>query len=115
LYLKEIIQLLEAEILIDNVNIEKDVPSIYASDLISEVLASCSRGALWVTGLLDIQVISTAELFDLVAVIFVGNRRPGKDIIKAANEESIPIFLSKLCMYEACGRLFMERLPSAKR
>ena len=74
--------------------------AVHASDLISQVLASCSRGALWLTGLLDHQIINTAELFDLACVVFVGNRRPSKEILELAAAEDVPVILTGLTMYE---------------
>ncbi len=115
LQLKEVIELLNAHVLTDHHDPDREINSIHASDLISEVLASCSRGALWLTGLLDSQIINTAELFDLSGVVFVGNRVPNEEIISAANEEGIPIMVTRLTMFETCGLLFQKGLVSAKR
>ncbi len=113
--LEEIRNLLAAENLTDQLSLDTDVDSVHASDLISEVLASCSRGALWLTGLLDVQVVNAAELFDLAGIVFVGNRRPYKELLDAANEDEIPILVTELTMFEACGLLFRNDLKSAKR
>lgn len=108
--LKRIAELLNAEILVSVDDMNRDIDMIHASDLISQVLATCCRGALWLTGLLDPQIINTAELFDLAGVVFIGNRRPSPDILELATEERIPILLTPLTMYEACGILYGEGL-----
>jgi len=113
--LKKIADLLSAEILVPGDDLNRDIKTIHASDLISQVLATCSRGALWLTGLLDPQIINTAELFDLSCVVFIGNRRPSPDILELATEERIPILLTPLTMYEACGRLHAEGLRPGTR
>ncbi len=113
--LKRIAELLEADVLVSVKDLERDITTVHASDLISQVLASCSRGALWITGLLDQQIINTAELFDLSGVVFIGNRRPSADIIDTAVEEQIPVLVTKLSMFEACGLLYAEGLQPALR
>jgi hypothetical protein len=113
--LKEISELLGAEILVDHGISDLNIDCIHASDLISEVLASCARGALWLTGLLDHQIINTAELFDLSGVVFVGNRHPSDSILDAAREDGIPVLITELTMFESCGLLYSKGLIPAKR
>lgn len=113
--LEEIKNLLSAENLTEQIALDMDVDMVHASDLISEVLASCSRGAVWLTGLLDVQVVNAAELFDLACIVFVGNRRPFKELLDAAVEDEIPILLTELTMFEACGLLYRNGLKPANR
>ncbi|HPQ41274.1 MAG TPA: transcriptional regulator [bacterium] len=113
--LPTIIGLLNAENLTNQLDMSANIHTVHASDLISEVLASCGRGALWLTSLLDTQIVNTAELFDLSCVVFVGSRRPSQEIIDAALEDEIPIFVTKLSMFEACGVLYQHGLKTANR
>lgn len=115
LELTKIIEILQAENLTEQIDISTSIQTVHASDLISEVLASCGRGALWLTSLLDSQIVNTAELFDLSCVVFVGSRRPSQDIIDSAIEDDIPIFVTKLSMFEACGVLYQNGLKTANR
>ncbi|MBN1297467.1 hypothetical protein JXA80_11850 [bacterium] len=115
LELARIIDLLKAENLTSQLDLAIDIRTVHASDLISEVLASCGRGALLLTSLLDSQIVNTAELFDLSCVIFVGSRRPSHDIIAAAIEDAIPVLVTRLSMFEACGLLYENGLKSANR
>ena len=113
--LKEIVELLESTRLTDVGDMDRDIAKVHASDLISEVLASCTRGALWVTGLMDIQLVNTVELFDLAAVVFVENRKPPKDVIDAAVAADIPLLMTHYTTFETCGLLYQEKLVPAKR
>lgn len=113
--LKDVQRLLKADPLMFEENMDREIEAVHASDLISEVLASCCRGALWLTGLLDLQIINTAELFDLSGVVFIGNRRPSPQIIALAREEGIPILATRLSMFEACGVLHAEGLKPGIR
>lgn len=113
--LNRIVQLLKAENLTTELSTDLEIQTVHASDLISEVLASCGRGALWLTSLLDSQIVNTAELFDLSCVVFVGSRRPSQSIIDAARDDAIPVFVTGLSMFEACGLLFQHGLKTASR
>lgn len=115
MHLTQIKDLLNAEYLTDAIALDGDIETVHASDLISEVLASCGRGALWMTSLLDAQIVNTAELFDLACVVFVGSRRPHQSIIDAALEDEIPVMVTKLSMFEACGLLYEQGMKSANR
>jgi len=115
LRLKDIADLLQGEVLVPAEDMNVEIRTIHASDLISRVLASSSRGALWITGLLDSQIVNTAELFDLSGVVFVGNRRPSPEIIEDAREEGVPLLVTNLTMFETCGRLYSHGLlPSIR-
>jgi hypothetical protein len=113
--LSDIVELLHAEVLASVDDMSREIKQVHASDLISRVLASSSRGALWVTGLLDPQVVNTAELFDLSGIVFVNDRRPSAEIIAQAKAEGIPILATGLTMFESCGLLYRHGLTPARR
>ena len=77
--LKEIVSCIGAEILygqnlLDTVGIEK----AYASDLMSDVLAFAWPGTLLLTGLTNVQIVRTAQMMDIPAIVFVRGKRPRK-------------------------------------
>jgi riboflavin biosynthesis pyrimidine reductase len=115
LELDRIVQLLKAENLTAGLSTDLEIQTVHASDLISEVLVSCGRGAMLLTSLLDAQIVNTAELFDLSCVVFVGSRRPSQSIIDAAVEDEIPVFVTGFSMFEACGLLYQHGLKKASR
>jgi len=88
-----------------------DVLSCQASDLMSDVLTISGESSLLLTGLTNAQVIRVAEVSDLIAVGFVRGKRPQGEVIRLAEERNIPLFVTHLSMYEACGRLYAEGLP----
>ncbi len=113
--LRVIRDLLGATVLTGEDHLDRDILSVHASDLISLVLASSAPNALWITGLLDQQIINTAMLCDMVAVVFVLDRKPTQDIIDAARIDGIPVLSTALTMYEASGILFSKGLDAARR
>ena len=62
--------------------------------------------AVLLTGLLNIQVVRTADVSDIAAIIFVRDKHPESDVLMAAKRKDIPVLYTKCTMFEACGRLY---------
>lgn len=110
LKLREITDLLGAEILTKDLCLDCYVRLIKASDLMSDVLADCGEGALLITGLTNSQVIRTAEVVDVCAIIFVRGKRPSRETIQMAQAIQMPLLTTQLPMYDACGILYTKGL-----
>ncbi len=98
--------ILEAEVLYGSEYLGKEITIISASDLLSDVLAFTRPGSLLLTGLINPQVIRTAEVVEISAVCFVRGKRPEGATIELAKEKEIPLICTKLPMYETCGKLY---------
>jgi predicted transcriptional regulator len=83
-----------------------DVPRAYACDLMSDVLALCSPGALLITGLTNIQIVRTAQMLDIPGVLFVRGKTPMQDTISLADESNISLIITNMSMFQACGLLY---------
>lgn len=77
-----------------------------AADLLSDVLAFTETGTLLLTGLVHAQVIRTAEMLDLAAIVVVRGKQPSDEMVALATEKGIPLFSTPLNMYTAVGRLY---------
>ncbi len=108
--LHEIKEILEAEIICDDTNLEIEIKMGCGADLMSDVLAFIKSESLLLTGLINPQVIRTAEMADIKAICFVRGKMPLSETIKLAKEKRIPLFSTKLPMYESCGRLYQKGL-----
>jgi serine kinase of HPr protein (carbohydrate metabolism regulator) len=64
------------------------------------------------TGLCNPQVVRTAQIADVAAVVFVRDKLPTQDLIDLANMEGIPLITSPYGTFELCGRLYQAGLPS---
>ena len=82
------------------------------ADLMSDVLAFTQEGTLLMTGLTNPQVVRTAEMASVKAVVFVRGKLPPAETIALAEEKGIPLLASKYTMFETCGRLYKAGLPS---
>jgi predicted transcriptional regulator len=82
------------------------------ADLMSDVLAAIQPQAVLLTGLCNPQVVRTATMADVAAIVFVRGKRPTPDMIALADEQAIPLITTPYGMFEACGRLYQAGLPS---
>jgi hypothetical protein len=78
----------------------------YCADLMSDVLAFSSSNSLLVTGLTNTQVIRTAEIADVRAIVFIQSKRPDIETIALADEKGIPLLVTEFSMFDACGVLY---------
>jgi predicted transcriptional regulator len=83
-----------------------EIDGAFASDLMSDVLAFCAPGAFLITGLTNIQIVRTAQMLDIPAVLFVRGKSPLEDTINLAREAGIPLMLSCHNMFHTCGILY---------
>ena len=113
--LKNIIEIVNAELLWGKDLLVLDIKRVSCSDLLSDVLAFTKPDTLLVTGLVNLQVIRTAEMSDISAVCFVRGKKPNEDVISLAREKNIPVFATALSMYETSGRLYAHKLADAKK
>ena len=107
--ISKIKDLLSAEVLADG-DLSQDVSSACGSDMMSDVLAFVKDQAVLLTGLVNTQVVRTAEMMDMICVVFVRNKRPTGEMIDLAAEHGIVLLSTSLRMYEACGILYSEGL-----
>ena len=108
--LKEIQEVLEAVVLVGDRWLDVEPSSACGSDLLSDVLAFTKEKSLLLTGLTNPQVIRTAEMSDLIGIVFVRGKKPETATIELAGIKKIPILATRLPMYEACGRLYQRGL-----
>ena len=108
--IKDIIELLEAEVLCGEDMLDISVHSACGSDMMSDVLAYVKEQAVLLTGLVNLQVVRTAEMMDMKCIVFVRGKRPPEDVIELARESGIVMLRSPERMYVACGKLYENGL-----
>lgn len=108
--LEKIKQILNAEVLTGEEFLDNEVKSAFGSDLMSDVLAYVNDATVLLTGLTNPQVIRTAEMVDLQAVIFIRGKMPNHDIIDLAFKNNIVLMRTEDIMFTACGKLFKNGL-----
>ncbi len=111
--LSEIKSVLKADVLSgeeESVLSSKDIHTACGCDLMSDVLAFVKDQAMLLTGLINSQVIRTAEMMDITAICFVRGKVPTEDVIELAKEKGITILRTEYPLYAACGKLYEKGL-----
>jgi predicted transcriptional regulator len=111
--LQEIKDVLEAEVFCGEEYLKRDAQSACGSDLMSDVLAFGQEQSVLLTGLLNPQVIRTAEMMDICCVVFVRGKAPDEQMIKLAQEKEIVLMSTQNHMYSACGKLYCGGLMNS--
>ena len=109
--LREIINLLHADVLAGNGLVDEiDVDHCYSADLMSDVLGRTHANGILITGITNPQAIRTADIADIKAVCVVRGKQPDADTVALAKQKDIPLFITKMGMFEACGILYTNGL-----
>ena len=111
LTLSEIVGLLQAQVLVgDSLLDSVEVERCFSADLMSDVLGRTYGNGILVTGITNPQAVRTADIADIRAVCIVRGKMPDADTVALAKQKGIPLFVTKLTMFEACGILYMNGL-----
>jgi hypothetical protein len=102
----EAVKILEGQFYSGEARGDMEVASACGADLMSDVMAFVKDRVLLLTGLVNPQVIRTAELLDIHCIIFVRGKSPSRDMIDMAEESGIILGGTRLPMFLACGRLY---------
>lgn len=113
--LTQLIKLTNGKLLTNQPVDDKEVAGAMGADLMSDVLASIQPEAALLTGLCNPQVIRTAMIADIRAILFVRGKHPAKEAVELANEEDIPLITTELGLFEACGILYQAGLASFEK
>ena len=103
--LSEVVEVLDAKVLNGANHLDREIGTCGASDLMSDILAALSEDCLLLTGLTTVQVIRTAMVAGVGAVVFVRGKMPPQDVIDMAKAQGIPLISSPYSMFVSCGRL----------
>ena len=103
----EISDLLQSEVMAsDMTSLAQESDFAFAADFLSDVLAFGRPGFLLLTGLLGCQLVRTAEISGVAAIIFVRGKKPTHDMTELAAKTGMPLLATRMTMYEACGKLY---------
>ena len=108
--ISQIQELLDAEIICGEDQLDRDVHSACGSDMMSDVLAYVKDQAVLLTGLVNPQVVRTAEMMDMVCVVFVRSKVPTEEMVTLAKDHGMVLLKTRKRMYEACGKLYAAGL-----
>ena len=71
----DVMRLLDAKLICGEENLETEVHEACGSDMMSDVLAYVKDQAVLLTGLVNIQTVRTADMMDMVCIVFVRGKQ----------------------------------------
>jgi len=110
--LQEIKEILDAEIVVGHDRLDLEITKAGCADMMSDVLVYCTAGSLLVTGLNNSQIVHTANILDLAAIVIVRGKHPFPETITLAEELNIPILTTKYILFETVIRLHSRGMVS---
>jgi hypothetical protein len=113
--LREVLTLTQARFVSANASTDVEVRAGFAADLMSDALRYDLSDALLVSGLATPQLVRTAEMADVAAILMVRDKIPPPEALELAEELGIPFLSTELTMFETCGKLFAGGLLPCKR
>lgn len=108
--LQNVKEVLGAELLTEDLDAlsETEILTACGCDLMSDVLAFVKEQTLLLTGLINSQVIRTAEMMDIRAICFVRGKTPTEEVIDLANKKGIALLKTEESLYISCGKLYEQ-------
>ena len=107
----DIMEALDGEVCFGEDKLNEVCLTACGCDLMSDALAFSKARMCLLTGLTNTQVVRTAEMLDVVAIVFVRGKQPSAEILALAEETGIAILRTDHTLYEACGILYSCGLP----
>lgn len=107
--IREMTEIIDGQVIAGD-NLEVELKSACGSDMMSDVLAFVKDQSVLLTGLVNPQVVRTAEMMDMKCIVFVRGKSPDSSVISLAKAKGIVVVCTKLRLYEACGRLYSKGL-----
>jgi predicted transcriptional regulator len=104
--LREVKEILDADVIVGDDKLEMEVKTAFGADMMSDVLAYAKAGSLLLTGLTNPQIIRTANVLDIAAIIVVRGKKPTQETVSLARELHIPVLSTKYILFETAGRLY---------
>ncbi len=112
---KDLICLLDAEVLCGEDFLDQEIIDCGASDLLSDILAYSKDNYVLLTGLTSSQVVRTAELTGAIAIVFVRGKLPPQEAIGLAKSHHIPLLKTDNLMFESCKKIVEETMKEKNK
>ncbi len=108
--IKDIREILQAEVVTGNHQLEMEVQQAFASDLMSDVLRLQTEDLVLITGLANLQSIRTAEMADIQCVVFARGKKISQEMLELAKENEMIILQCEYSVFKSSGLLYQAGL-----
>jgi len=105
---KAVAELLALEVQSEAGDMEKMVTGGYVSDMLSDVIANCKQGNVWITLQIHQNIVAVATLKELACIIVIGGKTPSADTVAKAKTEGVNLFTSPVSAFKVAGKLYQR-------
>lgn len=84
---------------------DSEIDGVFISDMVSDIVAGATAGNILVTIQTHKNLIATANLVDVPAIIFVRDKKPAEDVIELANRVKISLFTTDMDAWKLAIKL----------
>ena len=102
----EIVEALALTVAAGARGLDSEVTGGYSSDMLSCAMAGAATGNLWVTLQGHLNVVAVATLNELAGVIITEGKPVSPEALAKADDEGLPILMTRLGTFQVCGRLW---------
>jgi hypothetical protein len=85
---------------------EKEIDGVFISDMVSDIIAGAGPNNLLITVQMHKNLIATANLVDVSAIVFVRDKKPLADVIEVADRAGITLFSTPLDAWKLAIKLY---------
>lgn len=110
--IREILEIVDGRLIVKGMSDTLEIQSVCGSDMVSDALRYALKGALFITSLNQPQVVRTAEIADIPAVLVVLGKPISEEMRAMAEEKNIAIISTPLSLFTACGKLYAHGMRS---
>ena len=104
--------LIEARVLTEGIEEDREILCGYVCDLLSWVMAHGEEGMAWVTVQTHLNVIAVAALADMACVVLPEDIVMEPESLEKAESEGLCVLSSPLTAFEICGRMAAQGVPA---
>ena len=106
----EIKEILDANVLVGEDQLDKSVVGGGGADLMADVLSAVAGEAVLLTGLTTEHVLRVAKIAEVGSVVLVRGKTPDRPVLELAHSFNMPIMSTDLSLFVASGRLYVNGL-----
>ena len=110
--ISDIAKFTQAHVVAGKAESGKDFDKAFSSDLMSDVLTIDDENILLITGLSNLQLVRTAEMSDIHAVLLARGKKATPEMIELANENNLVIMETPFFIYKASGIFYAHGLKA---
>jgi len=108
--LRDIVQIVDGEVMCGHEQLDLTVEYAFASDLMSDVLTLKHCDFVLITGLCNLQSVRTAEMSDIRVIIYVRDKVVDPQMIELCEENGMTVIRTPFSMFRTVGCLYAAGL-----